>query len=57
MNYLRPEIQLLLKARGLRPKDQRDYEATLPLLKRNSRVWLRESLQLVQPGHPWVAAL
>ena len=57
VKYLRPEIQLLLKARGLRPKDQRDFEATLPLLKRNSRVWLRESLQLVQPGHPWVAAL
>ena len=30
VHYLRPEIQLLLKARGLRPKDQRDFEAPCP---------------------------
>ena len=55
--YLRPEIQLLLKARGLRPKDQLDFDVTLPLLSRRSRVWLRESLDLVHPGHPWLSAL
>ncbi len=57
VHYLRPEIQLLLKARGLRPKDQRDFDAALPLLSRESLVWLRESLELVHPGHPWLAAL
>jgi hypothetical protein len=55
--YLRPEIQLLLKARGLRPKDQLDFDATLPLLDRASRAWLRDSLELVHPGHRWLAAL
>ncbi len=55
--YLRPEIQLLMKARGLRPKDQRDFDATLPLLDRASVVWLRESLELAHPGHPWLEEL
>jgi hypothetical protein len=31
--YLRPEVQLLHKAPGLRPKDQDDFEACLPLLE------------------------
>ncbi len=55
--YLRPEIQLLLKARARRPKDQLDFDATLPLLDRESVAWLRESLELVHPGHRWLAAL
>lgn len=55
--FLRPEVQLLLKARGLRPKDQRDFDASRPLLDRDSMVWLRESLELVHPGHGWIAAL
>ena len=57
VSYLRPEVQLLLKARGLRPKDQRDFDATLPLLDARSASWLRESLHLAHPGHPWLAAL
>ncbi len=57
VHYLRPEIQLLLKARGLRPKDQRDFYAALPLLSPESLVWLRESLELAHPGHRWLAAL
>jgi hypothetical protein len=55
--YLRPEVQLLLKARALRPKDQADFEAASPLLDPSSRAWLRESLQLVSPGHRWIPAL
>ncbi len=57
VHYLRPEIQLLLKAQGLRPKHQCDFDAALPLLNRESLVWLRESLELVHPGHRWLAAL
>ena len=57
VHYLRPEIQLLLKARGLRPKDQHDFDATLPLLSRESRVWLSKSLELAHPGHRWLPAL
>ena len=55
--FLRPEIQLLLKARGLRPKDQSDFDTALPLLDPSSIAWLRESLTLTRPGHPWLADL
>lgn len=57
VHHLRPEIQLLLKAEGLRPKDQLDFEAASPLLDRESRRWLRGSLALAHPGHPWLCAL
>lgn len=55
--FLRPEIQLLLKARGRRPKDQRDFEVTLPLLPHADQAWLRASLEVAHPGHPWLTAL
>ncbi len=55
--YLRPEVQLLLKARGLRPQDQHDFELAAPLLDGPSRRWLRESLALVHPGHRWLTDL
>jgi len=55
--YLRPEIQLLHKAPGLRPKDQADFEAVWPILDPQSRRWLRESLELTHPGHPWLSAM
>ena len=55
--FLRPEIQLLLKARGRRPKDQSDFDTTLPLLDPPSAAWLRDSLSLTQPVHPWLADL
>ncbi len=55
--YLRPEVQLLLKAQGLRAKDQRDFDVVLPALDRALRTWLREALSLAHPGHRWLAAL
>lgn len=55
--YLRPEIQLLHKAPGLRPQDQQDFDATVPLLSAAARTWLREALDLAHPGHPWSAEL
>lgn len=55
--YLRPEIQLLHKARGLRPKDQADFDATEPLLDQTQRTWLGSALALAHPGHPWLERL
>ena len=57
ITYLRPEVQLLHKAPGLRTKDQEDFDACHPLLEDEARTWLREALDLVHPGHPWTARL
>lgn len=53
--FLRPEIQLLHKARGLRTKDQADFDAAWPLLAATDRQWLRDAITLTQPDHPWLA--
>ena len=55
--YLAPEVQLLFKARSLRPRDQDDFAHVVPRLDAPARKWLRESLQMTQPEHPWLAAL
>ncbi len=55
--YLRPEVQLLHKARGLRSKDQVDFDATWPRLEPAARRWLREAIELTQPAHPWLSVL
>ncbi|UJP10222.1 hypothetical protein L2X99_00385 [Microbacterium sp. KUDC0406] len=57
IRYLQPEIQLLYKARGLRPKDEADFAATLRFLDARRRAWLREALERTLPGHPWIAQL
>jgi hypothetical protein len=57
ITYLRPEVQLLHKARGLRPKDQADFETCAPLLDERARTWLREALGIAHPGHPWLRDL
>ena len=57
ITYLRPEVQLLHKAPGLRPKDQADFDACAPLLDDQSRAWLRSALALAHPGHPWLDEL
>jgi hypothetical protein len=56
--YARPEIALLFKAKHAhRGRDQADFEAVVPRLEPERRRWLAEALELVHPGHPWVAAL
>ena len=55
--YGRPEIVLLYKAKHTRPKDDADFEAVLPLLEPARRRWLADSLELVHPGHRWLAAI
>src|SRR5262249_15042808 len=56
--YGRPEIVLLFKAKHVgEPKNQADFEATLPRLDTSRREWLRNALERVHPGHPWLAEL
>src|ERR1700733_6380598 len=55
--YLAPEVQLLYKARSMRPKDKADFERVAPRLESAARTWLRESLLKTYPGHAWTAAL
>jgi aminoglycoside-2''-adenylyltransferase len=52
------EVQLLFKARGLRLKDDLDFQACLPLLSENAREWLSGQLSLSFPeGHKWLNSL
>jgi Aminoglycoside-2''-adenylyltransferase len=55
--YLVPEIQLLYKAKGLRPKDEADFTQTLPALNEERRHWLRNALAEAHPAHPWLNRL
>lgn len=55
--YARPEVALLYKAKSARPKDDADFGSVLPLLAREQRDWLAESIALVHPGHHWLQAL
>ena len=55
--YLRPDVQLLYKAKQLRPKDEADFTEIAPLLDSDSRRWLRAALARVHPGHAWLARL
>ncbi|WP_193596860.1 hypothetical protein [Microbacterium sp. YJN-G] len=57
IRYLQPQIQLLYKAKGLRAKDQADFDATLPFLDEQRRAWLAEALERTLPGHLWSARL
>lgn len=55
--YLTPEVQLLYKAKNLRPKDADDFSRALPLLSPTQRHWLRAALARVSPEHQWLAEL
>ena len=55
--YGRPEVVLLYKAKHTRPKDDADFAATLPRLDGARRGWLADALELVHPGHRWLARL
>jgi hypothetical protein len=55
--YLAPEIQLLYKARDLRPEDQSDFDHAAPRLDRAAVRWLRDGLSRLLPQHPWLLAL
>jgi len=55
--YLAPEIQLLYKAKGLRPKDEADFAHALPALDQERRRWLKSVLADAHPSHPWLSRL
>lgn len=51
--FIRPEVSLLYKAKHLRFKDQRDFDASAPALDATARAWLTTALEQAHPGHPW----
>jgi hypothetical protein len=55
---IRAEIQLMYKSKGLRPKDEQDFQACLPKMSAAAKDWLKDKLALLYPdGHPWLEAL
>ncbi|GAA2653513.1 nucleotidyltransferase domain-containing protein [Nonomuraea recticatena] len=50
---LSPEVQLLYKSKGLRPKDELDFTEVLPVLTGPQRLWLDQMLALEYGTHPW----
>ncbi len=57
IRYERPELSLLYKAKHDRPKDQADFEVTLPLLDTEATEWLKRSVEKAHPGHAWLDRL
>ena len=57
VRYMAPEWQLLFKARGLRDKDQRDFDDCLPLLSPVQKSWLADGLGREHGSHPWLERL
>ncbi len=56
--YGRPEVVLLFKAKHVQEtKNERDFLDALPRLDGERRRWLRDALELVHPGHRWLAEL
>jgi hypothetical protein len=55
---LRPDLQLLFKAKSSRPKDDMDFLQLLPVLSVRHRQTLWDWLDLTSPnGHRWMPAL
>ena len=58
MPCIKVEVQLLFKARDIRPKDNIDFQACLPLMSENAKQWLSDQLSLSFPeGHIWLSSL
>jgi hypothetical protein len=55
--YLAPELVLLFKARHARPKDQADFDQTIPHMTQAQRQTLAELLVRAHPGHHWLTEL
>jgi hypothetical protein len=55
--YLAPELVLLFKARHARPKDQADFDDTIPHMTPAQRTTLSRLLAHAHPGHRWLADL
>jgi hypothetical protein len=57
IRYLCPELVLFMKARAARPQDEADLGRILPRLDPAATDRLRTWLELVHPGHRWIARL
>ena len=58
VRYLRPEIQLLFKAKHNQlAKNQDDFRIAAPLLTAGAASWLRAALSQAHPGHEWIERL
>jgi hypothetical protein len=55
--YLAPELVLLFKAKHARPKDQADFDGTIPHMTPAQRQRLAELLARAHPGHHWLGSL
>jgi hypothetical protein len=56
--YGRPEVILLYKAKHAhRERDRRDFADVAQRLDPERVRWLTNALELVHPGHPWIADL
>jgi hypothetical protein len=55
--FLCPEIALLYKASEQSPKNEADFAAVRPHLTQTASLWLRQSLGVIDPRHPWVPQL
>jgi hypothetical protein len=55
--YLAPELVLLFKAKLTRPKDQADFDGTIPHMTPAQRATLAGLLARAHPRHPWLADL
>lgn len=55
--YLAPELVLLFKAKHARPKDQADFNETVPHLTAAGRKTLAGLLARIHPEHHWLTAL
>ncbi|MEV4266394.1 hypothetical protein [Kribbella sp. NPDC049584] len=55
--YLAPEIVLLFKSRGGRPKDNDDFADVAELLDPERGRWLFDRIAPRYPEHPWLPAL
>lgn len=59
--FLTPEVVLIYKSargpKGLRARDQEDFESALPHLLPEARAWLRWALTATDPEHPWIKLL
>ena len=54
---IKPEIQLLFKAKQMRDRDIADFENHGHRLHPSARAWLKEALGQAHPGHPWINEL
>ena len=54
---LAPEVELLYKAKGTRPKDRADFDAVLPHLDDPAKAWLLVGLRRLFADHEWTSRL